>query len=87
MIVGWSLLRRRADAVRVWAWFFLVVVVKLALVGVSRLPHFDAATVANDPRYVGEFAFLWPLALAVPFASPEQVWQGVCVTSAHRLLQ
>lgn len=68
--VAWTLWRRRSDAVRVWAWFGVVVVVKLAIVGFSRLPHFDAATVADDPRYVAEFAFLWPLALGAALREP-----------------
>ena len=64
--VGVSVRRKRA-AWRAWAFLAVIVLLDGGLVARSRVAQFGVA-IANDPRYLIDFAWLVPLALCAAFA-------------------
>jgi hypothetical protein len=59
--------RRKRSAWRAWAFLAIIVVVSAALVAHSRVAQFGVG-IANDPRYLIDFAWLVPLTLCAAFA-------------------
>jgi hypothetical protein len=59
--------RRKRAAWRAWAFFAIIIVVSAVLVAHSRVAQFGAG-IANDPRYLIDFAWLVPLTLCAAFA-------------------
>jgi hypothetical protein len=59
--------RRKRDAWRAWAFLAIIIVVSAALVAHSRVAQFGVG-IANDPRYLIDFAWLVPLTLCAAFA-------------------
>jgi hypothetical protein len=59
--------RRKRAAWRAWSFFAIIIVLSAALVAHSRVAQFGVG-IANDPRYLIDFAWLVPLTLCAAFA-------------------
>jgi hypothetical protein len=63
-VVAWTSLRSRL-AVRVWVWYFVVILFSQALVARGRLGLIDVDTVVHNLRYQGDAVYLFLIGLAV----------------------
>ncbi|WP_354699181.1 hypothetical protein DSM112329_04890 [Paraconexibacter sp. AEG42_29] len=66
-LIAWSVRRARV-AWRAWAFFLIVWVVNVGLVGIGRLAGFGSG-IGLDPRYYAEMGYLLPIAVALAFAT------------------
>jgi hypothetical protein len=67
--------RRKRAAWRAWAFLAIVVVMSAVLVAHSRVAQFGVA-IANDTRYLIDFAWLVPLTLCAAFSTGEVLTPG-----------
>ncbi|HEX3909339.1 MAG TPA: hypothetical protein VHW67_01390 [Solirubrobacteraceae bacterium] len=75
-------LRRKRQAWRAWAFLAIVVLANGVLVARSRIGQFGVG-IANDPRYLVEYAWLVPLAVCAAFSREAVITPRVPSTSAR----